>query len=150
MKTLLTIAIIGSAIGFSNAQTVKEAEVPDRVKVAFTKQYPNVKVEKWEKEGANYEAEFKLDYIETSAVYDERGKFIQTESEIHVAELPPAVTEYVNTNLGGKKVSEASRITDASGIVSYEAEVGDADYLFDSKGSFIRKDAEDHDDKDDD
>ena len=144
---------MGTAIGFSNAQTVNEAEVPDRVKAEFTKQYPTTKVDNWEKEGANYEAEFKVNNVETSAIYDERGKFIQTETEINVTELPPAVTEYITKNLAGKNTTEAEKITDASGMVSYEAEVDNAEYLFDSKGSFVRKEMEEQDDmneKDDD
>ena len=146
MKTLLTIAIFGAAICIANAQTVKEAEVPGRTMEAFRKQYPNVKVDKWEKEGANYEAEFMVDKVQTTVVYDERGKYIQTEAEMEVSALPPQINEYIEVNLNGKKVTEASKITDAAGTVNYEAEIGETDYLFDSKGTLIKQEMTEDDD----
>ena len=68
MKTLFTIVSLGLGLSLANAQTVKEADVPTPVKDALKKQYPAAKVEKWEKEDTNYEAEFHINKIETSAV----------------------------------------------------------------------------------
>ena len=148
MKNILTIAALAFAIG-ATAQTVKEADVPAPVKAKFTSLYPNVSVEKWEKEGANYEAEFETKETETSVVFDANGNLISTETEIAVSSLPKGVSDYFAKNHAGAKIKEASKITAADGTITYEAEVKDGDYIFDANGNFISKDVE-ADDKDDD
>jgi hypothetical protein len=142
MKTTITIFILALGINFANAQTVKEVEVPTAVKDALKKAYPTAKLEKWEKEDANYEAEIKVGKAESSVVYDASGNIVMTEVEIKVSELPKGVTDYINANLKGKKAKEASKMTYADGKVNYEAEVDEADYLFDEKGNFIEKEVE--------
>lgn len=148
MKKILAFCFSLAAVATVQAQTLKEADVPAAVKTAFSKQYPNTKAEKWEKEGANYEVEFHVNKTETSAVFDAAGTFIASEVEISVSDLPKAVSDYVTKNMPGKKIKEASKITTAAGKVSYEAEVGGDDYLFDDQGNFTGKETED--DKDDD
>ena len=125
-----------------NAQTVKEADVPAAVKSAFNTKYPNTKVEKWEKEGANFEAEFHANKVETCAVFDGAGTFLESEIEIKTSALPKSVSDYVTKNMPGKKIKEASKITTAGGKVSYEAEIDDAYYMFDDQGNFIGKETE--------
>jgi len=142
MKTTIVIFALALGINFANAQTVKEAEVPAAVKDALKKAYPTAKVEKWEKEDTNYEAEIKVGKAESSIVYEASGNLIMTEVEIKVSELPKGVTDYISKNLKGKKAKEASKITYADGKVNYEAEVDDTDYIFDDKGNFIEKEVE--------
>lgn len=140
MKTIFMILTLGLGLGAAHAQKVKEAKVPGPVKEAFSKQYPSTKVEKWEKDGANYEAEFDVNNVETSAVYDSNGNFIESAVELKTAELPKGVTDYITNNLHGKKIREAAKITDATGRISYKAEVDREDYIFDYDCSFVRKD----------
>ena len=148
MKNGIIIVALSLGFGSAYAQKMKEADVPAAVKESFTKKYAGAKVEKWEKEGAEFEAEFDMNKEEMSASFDASGNFLQAEVEIKVADLPKAVSEYVTKNLAGKKIKEASKITDAKGVVMYEAEVGEADYIFDANGVFIKKEVET--DKDDD
>mgnify|MGYP003395494714 CR=1 FL=1 len=148
-KSILLFAMAFVALAV-NAQKVKEADVPPAIKAAFTKMHPNAKVDKWEKEGTNYEAEFTENKVETSVELGPNGQLIATEIEINVSELPKAIAEYCAKNMPGKKIAEASKITTASGTVSYEAEVDEADYIFDSNGTFVKKEIEKDDDKDDD
>lgn len=142
MKTLFTIVTLGLGLSLANAQTLKEADVPTPVQDALKKQFPTAKVEKWEKEGSNYEAEFHINKVETCAVYDSSGKFIESEIEIKESELPKGVADYIAKNLKGKKIKEAAKITDAAGNVSYEAEIDNIDYIFDSNGALIKKEEE--------
>lgn len=143
MKT--TIATIALCVGFiyANAQHLKEAEVPANVKAGFAKKYPGSKVKVWEKEGADYEAEFDLNKVESSAVFDGNGTFKELEQEIKTAELPKAATDYCTKTFVGYKLSEAAKITDANGKVMYEAEMEKGkehfDVIFDDKGNFIKK-----------
>lgn len=148
MKTILTVFILALATGL-HAQKVKEAEVPAPVKAAFTKLYPAVKDVDWEKEETYYEAEFELNAIETSVLIDTQGNLKETETEIAVSALPKNITDYIATNFAGYKIKEAAKISDASGTVTYEAEVSKGsdkyDLIFDSNGAFLKKDVEKED-----
>lgn len=140
MKRILFLFL--SAIFFANyaeAQKMKSSEVPVAVKSAFEKQYPDVKDADWEKEGANYEAEFEVNDTETSVVFDANGTLLETEVEIESSALPQAANDYVAKNYPGSKIKEAAKITDAAGTVTYEAEVGKSDLIFDASGNFLKE-----------
>ena len=143
MKLNLTVAICLFACSLANAQKMKESDVHASVKNGFSVKYPGVKVEKWEKEGADYEAEFDLNKVESSAVFDGNGAFKELEQEIKTSKLPKAVTDYCTKTYAGYKLSEAAKITDANGKVMYEAEMEKGkehfDVIFDDKGSFVKK-----------
>jgi hypothetical protein len=140
-KTMLSLAF-GFALLSANAQEMKEADVPPAIKSSFTKLYPNAKVEKWEKEDNTFEAEFHENKIEMSATFGPNGQLIQSEEEMAVSALPKGVTDYVAQNLKGKKIKEAAKITDAKGHISYEAEVNNEDYIFDTDCKFLKKEQE--------
>jgi len=147
-KSILFLAILVIAIS-AKAQNLKESEVPASIKNSFTKLHPNAKVDKWEKEGSNYEAEFTENKIESSVDFGPNGQFISSEVEINVSALPKAAADYCTKNMTGKKIKEASKITDKDGKVSFEAEVDGADYIFDANGTFVNKVVEKDTDKDD-
>ena len=135
-KIIVTaIAILSSNMIFAQ----KTKDVPAPVKAAFQKQYPNVSKVEWEKEDGNYEAEFDINKIENSVLYDSSGKLLETEMEIQLKDLPAGVLEYVQTNYKGQKVNEAAKITDANGTVTFEAEIGKMDVIFDEKGKFLKE-----------
>ncbi len=139
MKKIFLLLVIGFAATTANAQKVKEAEVPAEVKAAFTKNYPNVKAKGWEKEDGNYEVEFDSNKNEMTLVIDPKGNVVQTETEIKVSELSKTITDYCAKNYAGKKIKEASKIVDAKGVVTYEAEIEKMDVLFDANGRFIKE-----------
>ena len=145
MKKTIMITLLGVAT-LTKAQKVKEAEVPLAVKEAITKQYKGKKKKKWEKETDNFEAEFDYNKQETSVLISPNGKILETEIEINVGALPTAAIDYINKNMPGKKIKEAAKITNDQGIVSFEAEVGEADYIFDYDGTFLKKEVEAKDD----
>ncbi len=139
-----TLIILGSLLiaNCANAQKVSEKDVPAKVKEAFSKKYPGANA-KWEKEGVAYEAEFDLNKVESSAVFEANGMFKELEQEIKIAELPKGVADYCAKNYKEYKLEEAEKITEASGKVMYEAEMSKGkehfDAMFDDKGSFIKK-----------
>lgn len=138
MKTLFAIAALSLAAGSVNAQKVKESEVPAPVKAGLAKQFPGASKTEWVKEDSNFEVEFEINKVETTAVIDPAGNVLETETEIDKSALPKEVTEYIAKNLSGKKIREAARSTDAKGVVTYEAQVEKLDYIFDSNGTFIK------------
>lgn len=158
-KVIIILSVTSFVCGNISAQDIKESDVPAAVVSAFKKQYPNVKEVEWEKEGNNYEAEIELVQvpmdgkgkkreIEKSVEYTANGELIQLEEEVEVVSLPAAINEYVNKNYPGKKIKEASKITEANGTIKYEAEVEKQDLIFDANGAFLEKEAtKDDDDK---
>lgn len=143
MNTRIATIALCFGLSYANAQQLKEAEVPANVKDGFAKKYPGSKVDEWEKEGADYEAEFHLNKVESSAVFDANGTFKELEQEFKMSELPKAVIDYCTKNYFGYKLSEAAKIINATGKVIYEAEMSKGkenfDALFDDKGNFIKK-----------
>mgnify|MGYP001601990137 CR=1 FL=1 len=87
--------------------------------------------------------------VEGTVLISPDGTILETEDEVELNTLPKAISEYVSKNFGGKKISEAYKITDAAGVVSYEAEVGKDEYMFDANGTFTKK-VEKKEEKDDD
>lgn len=119
------------------AQKIKETTVPPAVRNAFEKKYPATKA-KWEKEKEGFEASFKQGEKDMSVIINKNGTIIETETGIAVSALPAAVTDYVKQHYKGTKINEAAVITDAKGVVTYEAEIKGKDLLFDSNGKFIK------------
>lgn len=132
------------AIALTATMTAQETKskgtttIPVSVKAAFAKKYPTVKKVKWEKEGANYEAGFDLNKVETSVVIDSKGNILETESEIEVSTLSKTIKGYVAKNYPKQKIKEAAKIVDLNNKTTYEAEVKGLDLLFDESGKFIK------------
>lgn len=138
MKKLALMMVAGMISSFTFAQKLKENDVPTPVKTAFQKQYPNAEETKWEKEDGNYEAEFEIEEADYSVLIDASGNILETELEIGIEALPANLKDYVVKNYSGQKIKEAAKITDAKGIVTYEAEIKGKDLIFDSNGNFIK------------
>jgi hypothetical protein len=113
-------------------------EVPETIKKAFETTYKDAENVKWLKEDNACEAEFELKGVVMTANYDEFGNLFETETRINAKDLPAAINTYIKKNLSGAEIKEAAKITDAKGIVTYEAEVNGTDYIFDQKGIFIK------------
>jgi len=140
----IDLILIITITGFTaHTQNLKDSDVPGEVKEKITSMYPNVKGVTWEKEDDMFEAEVVENKMKTSVLFDAKGNFIQKEVQIQTSSFPPGVMNYVAKNLAKQKIEEAEKITDAGGAITYKAEVAGADYIFDSKGNFIRKEVED-------
>jgi hypothetical protein len=122
----------------------KKAEVPAAVKSAFEVKYPKAGKVNWgvEKPG-EFEAEFVLNGIESSALFDSKGQFLESENEIKESELPQSVKAAIAKDFVGYKLSEVEKSTDAKGVVSYEMETvkGKEKYeiSFDADGKLLKK-----------
>lgn len=127
MATVATVALC--CIGGTNCFSQKSA--PAVVREAFSNKFPGVLDVDWGKENANeWEAEFEQNCMDLSANFRADGTWLETETEINVADLPAPV----QAALQGKKVKEAARIERADGTTVFEAEVGRKDWLFDATG----------------
>lgn len=152
-STIITAAIIVFAMNLASAQKIKETEVPKSVIASFQTHFKGAKANAWDKEkNGEFEAEFEMNKVEMSANFSSDGTLIETEEEIAISSLPKSVEEYINKNYLGSKIEEAAKITDASGKMTYEAEIKkgkeEVELLFDSNGQFLKKVAELKDEKD--
>jgi myo-inositol-1-phosphate synthase len=146
MKKIVTLIALIFAINTTKAQKTKVTEIPTAVSESFKTNFPDVKGEVWEKEKDNFEAEFKINTVEISATFNSDGKLIEREVKMNISELPETITEYIKKNYPEYKLSEASRIVNSDGVLTYEAEImkgkNTTDLLFDSNGSFLEKSKE--------
>lgn len=148
-KTFSIIAILFALSTASFAQKEKgekgekeskeKITVPATVKSALSKKYPEATKVTWEKENGNYEANWGGKSGEDNSVqFTPAGNFIEIVKAIPVSELPAPVLAYVKEHYKGAKITEAGRVTDAKGKISYEAEVNRKDIIFDEKGNFVK------------
>lgn len=140
MKKYLKLSVLAMSFFATGMAQSKEKKwkVPDVVKQAFAKNFPGA-VAKWEKEGAQYEANFKTAGHTMSAVFDSKGTMEESETAISVNELPATVLTYVKNNYKSAKISEAAKITKVNGEINYEAEVKGKDLIFDTSGKFLKE-----------
>ena len=143
MKKLMTLLVCMVFVAFSFAQKPKD-ETPAAAKTAFAAKYPTAQKVKWsvEKPG-EFEVEFTLNKVATSALYDATGKLLETEGEIKEAELPQAVKATITRDFAGYKLDEIEMSTDTKGVTSYEMEAfkGKAKFeiSFDANGKLLSK-----------
>jgi hypothetical protein len=135
---LLAVAILGITITL-HAQDVKSSAVPVVVKSALHNKYPKATRVSWEKENGNYEANWGGKGGEDNSVQlTAAGEFIEIVNAIPVSKLPKNAISYIKSHYKGARISEAGKITDAKGKISYEAEVKRKDLVFDEQGNFIK------------
>lgn len=129
------------ATGSTMAQRVPSSTVPAVVRSALLQRYPQAAGVSWEKEKGNFEANWGgLSKEDNSVVFTPAGILVEVVAAIPVDQLPAAVATYVKAHYNGAKITEAGRVTDAAGHISYEAEVHGKDLVFDEKGNFLKKD----------
>jgi len=153
MKKLFSIVAILFALstasfaqkekGEKNEKGEKESKekvnVPTTVKSALSKKYPSATKVTWEKEKGNYEANWGGKSGEDNSVqFTPSGDFIEIVNAIRVSQLPASVVSYIKQHYKGAKITEAGKVTDAAGKISYEAEVHGRDIVFDEKGNFVK------------
>ena len=150
MKKLIVLALCVFLTGIWNVNgqaKSKKEEVPSAAKSAFEAKFPKAQKVKWgvEKPG-EYEAEFMLNGVETSAVYDSKGQFIESEVEMKEANLPQTVKTAVAKDFASYKISSVAMTTDGKGVISYEMVAAKGreklEISFDTTGKLLKKEAE--------
>ncbi len=146
MFLLLLCAATMSNFAFAQDKKISNDQVPGAVSSAFKAKFPTVADAKWEMEGTNYEACFKQNGSEVSANFDKDGNWLETETEIKVSELPPAVQTTIHKEFADYKVKEASKVQSAKNGSCYEAEISKdketLDVMINSDGKLLSKTTE--------
>ena len=140
-KNLLLALVLNCGVFHLMAQDLKSKDVPESVKSALAKKYPEATHVSWEKEKGNYEANWGGRSGEDNSVqFTPAGAFIEIVKAISVADLPKNIAPYIKEHYKGAKIKEAGKVTDAAGKTMYEAEIKGKDLIFDENGDFIKKD----------
>jgi len=125
----------------SEAQNLKEKDVPDQVRASFQKQFPDAVNVTWEKEKGDFEANWGGKSGEDhSALFNPAGQFIELVDAIPVGQLPSVIVQYVHEHYKGASIREAGILTDAHGSHMFEAEIKVKDLIFDAEGRFLKED----------
>jgi hypothetical protein len=122
---------------FAMAQNIDEKDVPHIVKSTFLISYPDLTNVKWEKEKDLYKVHFSLNNIAQTMVLDPNGNLVQRVAAITIKKLPPAALGYIKKNYRRKKITAAAKITDARGVVTFQAQVASKTLSFTKKGVYI-------------
>ena len=144
MKKLLVLIVCLTFVLGLSAMNQKDEKIPAAAKTGFAAKFPTAQKVKWsiEKPG-EFEAEFILNKLETSALFDAKGNLLETEAEINAKELPQAVKATLAKEFAGYKLDEIEKVTDAKGITTFEIQASkDKDELeisLDANGKLLKK-----------
>jgi hypothetical protein len=117
---ILYASILGSCIG---CQKLSSLDVPEEVRSAFAKGYPNAKFSTWDKETFEghvvCEAEGVIvGKISRNVMYSPEGNVVQVEDTMPVADLPALITSAVSKEYPQAVIKSAEKRTHAE-MVEY-------------------------------
>ncbi len=120
MKRLLIVFIFLPLLFASQAQSIKEANVPEKVKKAFSNYYPEASNIKWNKDKRGFEVNFKLEDMQASLVLNPDGKLLETKTTALLPELPQNLLDYISVNYKDYKIENQEKIVDYEGTIIYK------------------------------
>ena len=140
----MKIKILVAVLIFSFTVFAQNVKVPQKTKEAFAKLYSNATKVKWGKESKrDFEAEFIYKGQTISVVMNKYGELLETETDIDIKKLPQNIIPFIKKNHPGHKLTEAAKIVDAKGMVTYETEItkgnSKRDIIFDADGKPVTK-----------
>ncbi len=147
-------ATAGVSFTACNAQSMKDADVPQAVISQFQQKFPDAKKVEWSKESATeMEAEFKMNGEEMSANFSNTGEWLETETEMKEKDLPEAVKNALKSQFADYKVEESEKVATPQQSEAYEVEIekGETtlDVMLDQSGKVIKQTNAEGEDKED-
>lgn len=149
-KVVLSMCLLLFLCYGTNINAQKNKDIPANLSDKIKSLYPDASDVRWEMEDSLYEASFVYRKVETSLLLSKEGKLLSTESIVASSTLPRKIKDYFAKHHVTAAITEAARIVDFSGIVTYEVEAGNIEYLFDAQGQWLRQENEDDDDEEED
>ena len=123
MKTILfALFFSGSAILATNAQDIKEKDVPQAVTSALTQKYTGITNTEWEREGDNFEAEFDREGTEHTVLLNPSGEILMTKSDVLLNDLPQPIKSALDQKYKGMPVDD-TELLEKDGQTFYQLEV---------------------------
>jgi hypothetical protein len=122
---------------FSCAQTPAQPEIPTLISSRFKAMYPEAKDIQWSLAGTAFQVSFTFRKTAFIMLFLEDGGVEWTKTKSDLAAMPEGITHYASTNLRGQTISEAWRVINGFGIVTWEVKAGTKKYLFNEQGQFL-------------
>jgi hypothetical protein len=114
-KLMLVLVGIASFISAVSAQVVTADKVPASVKQALQSRFPDVGKVEWKiSRDKDFEAEFTLKSVEITVKFDSAGKWLETETQIPLIEVPKAAIDVLADKFKGYKIVETQSLRLAS------------------------------------
>ncbi len=135
------------ALVAQNQEVEKQIVPPLEVTKQFQKAFPKIEPH-WEKTyrgndqtELNYDADFIVNNIKMTAIYNVFGVFKVLHSEISLAEIPVAASKYLKKNYPENQILDSMKVIDNNNKVTYEIgiKINDqlSDAVFNNKGEFL-------------
>ena len=128
----------------TDADQIKEADVPIAVITALHNAYPGVSVVDWFLENGSYEATFSFNNAQTSVQLNASGIRMEEETGIPVEKLPVSVSDKLAADYADyTQLNYAKIVNLSSGTVKYEVEMQKGnvktDFIFDPMGVLLEQ-----------
>lgn len=142
-SVILALAVLCLCVGLlGQEQKVSSRDVPEAVRTALAKTYPNAKVHNWDKEifegKVVYEAEGVTDgKINHNVMYSPDGNVVQIEETVGVADLPALITDAISKEYPKAAIQSAEKRTHGETV----------EYVLKLKGAAVKKVVLDNDGK---
>lgn len=125
------------------AQHITTDRVPAQVGRAFRTRFPMAQQDSWSMEDPHtYEVDFFNGKKKQSALFDDTGKWLETETEIGINQAPNTVVKSFMKQFGGYNVQDVYEQEKAD-TTTYELTIYKGhesyDLLFSSKGDLLKK-----------
>lgn len=141
MKSIIVVVGLSLTMCQTDAQKIKNNELPSVVKNALEKNY-GVRDADWDKEGDSFEANFEQKRKEVSVLIDANGNVLEMETEINKKELPQTIHDTLKKDFADYEIEETAKI-ESKGEPTYEVEVEKGeqtfDLIFDANGKLLKK-----------
>lgn len=153
MKKLLVLLVCIVFVMGVSAMNQKDEKIPAAAKTAFATKFPTAQKVKWgvEKPG-EFEAEYTMNGVESSVLFDAKGNLLESETEIKEVDLPQSVKAAIAKDFAGYKMDEIEKAVDAKGATTFEMEAAKGkdklEISFDSNGKLLGKKPLKKEDKD--
>lgn len=101
--------------------------VPEQVRSAFAKEFPNTENVHWEQRNDNFVATFQSEEGLKKVFYQASGAWLETRTRLSLSELPKEVYQFINSNYHDADVTFAGKVERPDGLVfRIESELPDA------------------------
>lgn len=144
---LITVVFLTSFVHAQKSGTSKDVEPTLEVTKAFEKAFPKTKPV-WRKEydgndndQLSYEADFTVNNINMTAVYNALGIFKVLQIEIKTADIPAKISSYMAKNYPKNGIKKAAKMMTNDNKITYEIGITIngkwVDAVFNKEGDFL-------------
>lgn len=149
---ILTLLLLSALMLPGMTAIAQNKTAPSAVRSAFAKQFPDVVQVLWEKDGTEWEGDFKLNGVMYSATYSSDGTWKETEHRIRPSAMPEVVqltlsSEFSEYKLGVAKLKETPEGTFFE--IELKGEEGKVTATINADGEVLEQEEEDEFDDED-